>query len=289
VAAAPPHRPDHHHVTGLRVAGLSVALDEVPVLVGVELDVPAGTVTAVVGPNGSGKSTLLRCIYRALRPAAGTVVVFDRDVWSLSARESARRSAVVGQHTGDATEFTAAEAVAMGRTPHKGLLAGDSAADRDLCAGALERVGMTAYADRPLGTLSGGERQRVVIARALAQQAPLLLLDEPTNHLDVRHQHEVLGLVRDLGLTVVAALHDLDLAMAYSDAVVVLDRGRVVASGAPDEVLVPLVVREVFGVDAVVVQHPVTSRNHLLLTASSPSNADVCQSPPPVVEEPARA
>jgi iron complex transport system ATP-binding protein len=249
------------------VAGLRVRLDGREVLRDADLEVPAGRFVGVVGPNGSGKSTLIRAAYRALRPSTGTVFLGDDDLWSLSARESARRVAVVAQHETGTADFTVAEVVGMGRTPHKRFLAPDTGADREICAEALARVGLDGYADRPAAALSGGERQRLVIARALAQQAPLLLLDEPTNHLDVRHQYEILNLVRALGLTVLAALHDLDLALQFCDRLYVLDVGTVVAAGVPAQVLTPELVRTVFGVDAQLVTHPVSGRTRLLLSA----------------------
>ncbi|WBB78167.1 ABC transporter ATP-binding protein [Micromonospora sp. WMMD882] len=265
----------------LRLAGVTVALDGRPVLRGLDVEVPTGGFVGVVGPNGSGKSTLIRAVYRAVRPSAGGVHVGGDDVWAVSARESARRTAVVAQHGGEAGEFTVAETVAMGRTPHKRLFDADTAADREVCARALARVGLAGLADRPLSTLSGGERQRVTIARALAQQAPLLLLDEPTNHLDVRHQYEILALVRSLGVTVLAALHDLDLAVQFCDALYVLRAGRVVAAGPPGEVLTPDLVRDVFGVDAHLLAHPVTGRLRLLLS-HRPAGDDPAGAPPGV-------
>lgn len=250
----------------LRLAGVTVALDGRPVLCDADLDVPTGGFVGVVGPNGSGKSTLIRTVYRALRPDCGVVYVGGDDVWAMPPRESARRTAVVSQHGVEAGEFTVAETVAMGRTPHKRLFDADNRVDREICAGALTRVGLAGLADRPLSTLSGGERQRVTIARALAQQAPLLLLDEPTNHLDVWHQYEILTLVRSLGMTVLAALHDLDLAVQFCDALCVLRGGRVVAAGPPARVLTPALVREVFGVDVHLLEHPATGGLRLLLS-----------------------
>lgn len=250
----------------LRLAGVTVALEGRTVLHDLELEVPAGGFVGVVGPNGSGKSTLIRTIYRAVRPDRGVVYVGGDDVWAMSARMSARRTAVVAQHGTPAGEFTVAEVVAMGRTPHKRLFDADTPDDRDICDQALARVGLAGLANRPLSSLSGGERQRVMIARALAQQAPLLLLDEPTNHLDVRHQYEILTLVRSLGMTVLAALHDLDLAVQFCDTLHVLRAGQVVASGPPQVVLTPELVREVFEVDAHLLVHPVTGQLRLLLS-----------------------
>ncbi|MFY1668502.1 ABC transporter ATP-binding protein [Plantactinospora sp. WMMB334] len=254
------------------MAGLGVVLDGHEVLRGVEVDVAAGRFVGLVGRNGSGKSTLIRAAYRALRPYRGAVWVGGDDVWSLPGRRAARRVAVVAQQEPESAGFTVAEVVAMGRIPHKRLFSADTLADREACDRALDRVGLAGYGQRLAAGLSGGERQRLVIARALAQEAPLLLLDEPTNHLDVRYQYDILALVRSLGLTVLAALHDLDLAVQFCDEVYVLDAGVVVAGGDPVEVLTPELVADVFGVDAQVVAHPVSGRPRLLL---SPRSADV--------------
>ncbi len=254
----------------LRLEQVSVWLDDHQALRAVDVTVPSGAFVSLVGPNGSGKSTLIRAAYRALRPRTGSVLVGEADVWSLSARESARRSAVVHQHEAEPAELTVEDIVAMGRTPHKSLFAPDRPADRAICAAALARVGLSDRRERTLGTLSGGERQRVLIARALAQQSPLLLLDEPTNHLDIRHQFELLALVRSLRLTTLAAVHDLNLAAQFSDYVYLLRAGAVVAAGPPAEALTPARIREVFGVDAHVTTHPVTGRPYLLLSPLSP-------------------
>lgn len=226
----------------------------------VGLDVPEGSFAGLVGPNGCGKTSLLRCIYRVLAPDAGWVTVGDDDVHRLHGRDLAQRMAVVPQDAPSEFEFTVAEMVAMGRSPHKGALELDSEHDWRLVSGALARVGLDMHAERSFLTLSGGERQRVIVARCLAQEVRVLVLDEPTNHLDVRYQFEVLELVRDLGVTVVAALHDLNLAAAYCDRIHLMQAGRIVMSGPPEEVLVAERLEEVFGVGALVEPHPVTGR-----------------------------
>ena len=234
----------------IRARGVRFAHRDRQVLHGVDLDAADGRVVGLVGPNGSGKTTLLRTLHASLRPSAGRVEVDGDDVGALSTREVARRVAVVAQEGEGAPALTVAEVVLLGRTPHRSAFARTSAADEDAAAASLERVGALHLAGRAFTALSGGERQRVLIARALAQRAPNLLLDEPTNHLDVRYQHEVLALLRGLGRTVVVVLHDLDLAAAHCDEVVLLQEGRVVAAGAPGEVLTPRAVRAVYGVDA---------------------------------------
>ena len=225
-----------------------------------------GTVTGLVGPNGSGKSTLLRCVSRALRPSSGAVAVGAEDVWRVGARATGRRVAVVAQHAAECDGLSARETVGMGRYPYRGFLT-RGAADPGIVHSALSAVGMVWAADRLVGELSGGERQRVMLARALAQQAPVLLLDEPSSHLDVRARLDLFDLVREAGVTTVLAVGDLDEAVAFCDQVVLLHLGRVVASGPPLEVLTAERVGEVFGVRSAIVAHPLTGRPHLVTAA----------------------
>ncbi|NKX90461.1 ABC transporter ATP-binding protein [Nocardia coubleae] len=206
-----------------------------------------GSTVGLIGPNGSGKSTLLRLLYRALRPAGGTITIDATPVGTLRGRDLATRLAVVAQESPPDTPITVAETVLLGRAPWVGAFQGYSRADRITAAAALARVGARDLADRPFATLSGGERQRVLIARALAQQADHLLLDEPTNHLDIRYQHELLALVRGLDkTTTIVVLHDLNLAARYCDHLVLLDNGRVAAAGRVDEVLTPETLEPVY-------------------------------------------
>jgi iron complex transport system ATP-binding protein len=254
----------------LALAGVSAEIDGHPIVDEVDLVVEPGEFVALIGPNGSGKSTLLRTVYRSLRPTGGVIRLGGEDLWRTPARRAARHRAVVTQHGDLQAEFSVREVVAMGRSPHKGPFDRDDDADREIIDTALARVRMAHAADRPFSALSGGERQRVLVARALAQQAPLLILDEPTNHLDIRAQLDLLDLVRDLGLTLLAALHDLNHAAAYCDRVVVLRDGRIVRSGPPLDVLTPDVIRQVFGVRAHVGPHPLTGRPHIAVAALPP-------------------
>ncbi|OEJ94015.1 ABC transporter ATP-binding protein [Streptomyces thermolilacinus] len=237
----------------------------------VTLRVDSGQVVGLVGPNGSGKSTLLRCVYRALRPSAGAIRLGGEDLHSLSAREGARRLAALPQEAVTEFDFTVAEVVAMGRLPHQRSVARTTDEDRKACEAALARVGADHLADRGFLTLSGGEKQRVLIARALAQQPQVLVLDEPTNHLDIAQQLEVLALVRGSGLTVLTALHDLNLAALHCDLLHVIDSGRIVASGAPYDVLTPELLAEVFGVRAYRVPHPESGAVQLLFDRLPPT------------------
>ncbi|KOV87974.1 ABC transporter ATP-binding protein [Nocardia sp. NRRL S-836] len=244
-----------------------VRIGDTTILERADLEAESGGITGIVGPNGSGKSTLLRCLYRALKPTSGNVYIGPDDVWRSSARQAGLRTAVVAQDHDLDNDYSVLEVVTMGRSPHKRVLDRETAADRLIVESSLDRVRMRWAADRVFATLSGGERQRVLVARALTQQAPVLLLDEPTNHLDVGAQLELLDLVRELELTTIAALHDLDHATTYCDRLILVHDGNVVTSGPPDEVLTPERVAEVFGVRSAIVPHPLTGRPHFV-TAS---------------------
>jgi iron complex transport system ATP-binding protein len=244
----------------LEIDGVSMRIGAATIVEDATIVVGAGEMAGLIGPNGSGKSTLLRAVYRHLRPHAGAVLVGGNDVWKSSPQQAARRTAAMPQERLVDVDATVREMVAMGRTPHKGPFATDSTEDRQAIAESLHRVGLSALADRALSTLSGGEMQRVLVARALAQRSSLLVLDEPTNHLDVHHQLELLELLRDLGLTTLAALHDLNLAAAYCDRLHVLDAGRLVASGSPADVLTEGLLAEVFSVGASITTSPHTGR-----------------------------
>lgn len=235
-----------------------------PVLHATSFDLQPGRVLGVVGPNGAGKTTLLRLLYRYHRPLSGTVAVGGQDIWALSARDVARRVAAVLQEQPTDFALTVREIVALGRTPHRAGLGGSSGArDREIIAQALDRMNLLRLADRSLGTLSGGERQRVMVARALAQEPQVLILDEPTNHLDIRHQLEVLDLIRTLPLTIVTSLHDLNLAMGVCDDVLLLQAGRSLGFGPPDLVLTEAAVSGAFQVDARRERLSISAAQHL--------------------------
>ncbi|WP_149180428.1 ABC transporter ATP-binding protein [Streptomyces sp. TRM49041] len=231
---------------------------------GVDLRAAPGETVGLVGPNGSGKTTFLRCVYGALRPAGGRVVLNGLDVAGLSVKERARRVAVVPQDAVGAFGLTVREVAAMGRAPHKPFWRQDGPDDARRVTEALSTVGVEGLAGRRFDELSGGERQRALVARALVQEPGLLALDEPTNHLDVRFQLEILTLVRELGTTNLLVLHDLNLAAAYCDRLYVLEAGRVVAAGTPGEVLTEELLAEVYRVPARIGSHPVTGAPHVV-------------------------
>lgn len=248
---------------GLEARRVSWSVDGRLVLDGVDCTAPAGAVSGLLGPNGAGKSSLLRLLAGVRAPDGGTVALAGDDLLGLPRRTRATAVALVEQEAATELPLSVLDAVLLGRIPHRPLLAGEGAHDRDVARAVLDRVGLAAFADRPLATLSGGERQRVHLARALAQEPRLLLLDEPTNHLDVAARLGTLATLRGLaadGVTVLAALHDLTLAASACDHVVLLAAGRVVAAGDVRDVLVPDVVEPVYGVRCEVLTHPRTGR-----------------------------
>jgi iron complex transport system ATP-binding protein len=248
---------------GLDATRIDMRVDGTLIVDGVDCTVERGTFSALVGPNGAGKSTLLRALAAVERPSGGTVSFGGDDLFALPRRQRARLVGFVEQDSSTELSLSVHDVVALGRTPHQGLFADDRAGDAQIVESALEQAGIAALADRDFTTLSGGERQRVQLARALAQQPQLLLLDEPSNHLDIAAQLAVLGLLGTLatsGVTVLAALHDLNLATAYCDHVIVLRYGRAFAAGPTEAILTPQLIGEVYGVRASVVPHPQTGR-----------------------------
>ena len=263
----------------LAIEGLHVSLGDVEIVHGVDLEIPPGSMVGLVGPNGSGKTTVLRSVYRALRPKAGVVWLGDQDLWRLSARRSAQHIAVVAQDAPGEFDFTAAEVAALGRLPHQRGFDRETEYDGELVLAALDTLGLVHLAHRPFTQLSGGERQRTLIARALVQQSRVLILDEPTNHLDIRYQLDVLHHVRSLNMTIIAALHDLNLAGAWCDRIFVIADGTIVAGGPPEEALHPTVINQVFGVTAHVVPHPVTGRPYLIFERRGADDASPADRP----------
>jgi iron complex transport system ATP-binding protein len=240
----------YHHRSGARA---DFALRDV------SLVVPRGSLAGLLGPNGCGKTTLLKLLSGVLVPDGGTVSLDGRPLAAMSRRQIARRVAVVPQETHPAFDFTAMEMVLMGRHPHLGAFRLEGPEDFAIARDALAATGTAHLAERPYMTLSGGEKQRVVIASALAQSPDVLLLDEPTASLDLRFQIEVASLLRrlnrDRGVTMVLATHDLNLAAAICDTLVLLREGQVIAQGATSDVLTPAMVQHLYGVEADVTFH----------------------------------
>lgn len=258
---------------GLEASRVDVRIDGTLIVDGIDCSLAPGTFAALIGPNGAGKSTLLRALAAVERPERGDIRFGSDDLFALPRRQRARIVSFVEQDSATELSLTVRDVVALGRIPHQGLFGELTATDRQVIETALDEADVRALADRDVTSLSGGERQRVQLARALAQQPSLLILDEPSNHLDIAAQLAVLGLLRSLsgsGVTILAALHDLNLASAYCDQVIVLRNGAVFAAGPTGEIITPELVREVYGVRASVLDHPQTGRPMVAFGPLSP-------------------
>ncbi|MGC3995568.1 MAG: ABC transporter ATP-binding protein [Propionicimonas sp.] len=246
----------------LEAVDLTLGYDDVAIVEGLTLQVPPGRTTVIVGANACGKSTLLRGLARLLAPRAGTVLLDGTDIHRLPTTEVARRLGLLPQAPLAPEAITVADLVSRGRYPHQGWLRRSSPTDDEIVDASMAAAGVLDLAERRVDALSGGQRQRVWIAMALAQQADLLLLDEPTTYLDISHQIDVLDLLADLnvqrGTTIVMVLHELSLACRYADHLIAMRGGEVIAAGAPADVVDAALVREVFGIEALVVPDPAT-------------------------------
>ncbi|MCX4783442.1 ABC transporter ATP-binding protein [Streptomyces sp. NBC_01264] len=247
----------------LAARGVTVGYGDRTVIDSLDVSIPPGVVTTIIGPNGCGKSTLLRTLSRLLKPTSGSVVLDGEDIARLRTRDVAKKLGLLPQAPVAPEGLTVADLVARGRHPHQSWLRQWSSDDASVVERALEMTGVADLADRPVDALSGGQRQRVWISMTLAQGTDLLLLDEPTTYLDLAHAVDVLDLVDDLhesGCTVVMVLHDLNLAARYSDNLIVMKAGSVLAQGHPREVLTAELLQETFGLRAMVIDDPVGDR-----------------------------
>lgn len=251
----------------LELRGIGVDIASRPIIDGVVARIRSGQTVGVIGPNGSGKSTLLKCLYRALKPSRGAIHIEGRDVRTSTLREHARTLAAFVQEERSELDFTVAEMVALGRFARADT---DGAHATDVCQAAMRATDVHGLAQRSMLTLSGGERQRVLVARALAQETPILVLDEPTNHLDLSNQLALLAHLKGSPTTVIMAIHDLNLAAASCDHLLVMHGGRLCAEGSPQAILTPDLVHDIYGVRPHVVTHPTSGVPQLIFTMPAP-------------------
>ena len=226
----------------IKVERLKVQFGDREILKNISLDFPKQKFTGIIGPNGSGKSTMLKCIYRVLEPDSGVIY--------LNVKQSAQLQSVLAQHNYYNFDFEVLDVVLMGRSPYKNSMEDDNAEDYAIANEALRVVGMEKFAHSSFSLLSGGEQQRVMLARALTQQTECLILDEPTNHLDIKYQLQLLNIISSQGFTVVAALHDLNIAAMYCDEIIAMKNGQVMGQGTPEELLNSQFISDLFEVEA---------------------------------------
>jgi iron complex transport system ATP-binding protein len=252
---------------------LSLGYDATPVVADLSVDIVDGTVTAIVGPNACGKSTLLRGLARLMKPVAGQVILDGHDITALHTKKVARRLGLMPQTSIAPDGITVSDLVSRGRFPHQRVFRQWSTDDEQAVTAALAAAGVTDLAGRQVDELSGGQRQRIWVAMLLAQETPVILLDEPTTFLDIAHQIELLELLvslsRDNGRTVVAVLHDLNHACRFADQIVAMKAGRVIAKGAPAEVITPELMEEVYGIACQIIADPQTGTPLVIPRAST--------------------
>ena len=240
----------------LDAKNVSVSIAGKPIVRNLSIEVPDLKFSALLGANGSGKTTLLRSIYRTQKMDSGIVRLDDKDITHFSGKKLARNMAVMGQFNQINFDYTVLDIALMGRYPFHSLLEQEKERDYEMALEALDKVGMKSYRDRNFQSLSGGEKQRVVLARALTQSPKILILDEPTNHLDIRYRLEILSIIKDLQITVLAALHDLSLAAQFCDYLYLMKQGEIVTQGMPEAVMTSENLHRIFDVEACVYPRP---------------------------------
>ena len=240
----------------LEIENLTYKIDDSLISDGINIKFEENTFTGIIGPNGSGKSTLLKQIYRVLKPTKGKIFFDGIDIEDISSKKMARQMAVLPQENQSDFDYTVREIILMGRFPYHSFFMGDHDFDADinLMKKYLDIVGLREQENQYFKTLSGGEKQRVLLARALVQEAELLILDEVTNHLDIGYQYKVLEILKDLNMTIISAIHDLNLAMKFCDQVVIIDKGRIIVTGNPKDIITRENMKEIFKIDAQIIK-----------------------------------
>ncbi|MGG4221326.1 ABC transporter ATP-binding protein [Paenibacillus jamilae] len=267
------------HDRALEVAGLTRAYGEFQVLKNISWNVDEGAWWGIIGPNGSGKSTLLHLLSGVDQPTAGSVRIYGQRIGSYSRKELSRLVAVLQQEGLPSVRYTVREIIEMGRFPHQDWLGREKGVDVEAITDrVLARLSLTSLADRTLDRLSGGQRQRVALAKVMVQEPQILLLDEPTTYLDLRYQLEFMELLaewrQETGVTIIAVLHDLNLAAQFCDNLLVLKDGIVEGLGASSDLLTEDRIRRVYGVEPVMLPHPDSGVPQLLLRRGVASTGD---------------
>lgn len=247
----------------IQLQDLEFSIAEKAILRNLSITIEEGKFIGIIGPNGSGKTTMLKMLYRHLKQTSGSVTLHEKEIWDISPKKLAQQMAVVSQESPVLFDFTVKDLVMMGRIPYKKWLSSDNMEDFKIVEECMSLSNVGHLADRTFVHLSGGEKKRVMLARALAQKAKILVLDEPTNHLDIEHQLQLMDLVKDLPITIITALHDLNLAAAYCDEVIVMKDGTLYEQGTPKQVFTEQTLLDVFRVHVGVSTNPFTNKLHL--------------------------
>ena len=234
----------------------------------ISIKFPEKKFIGIIGPNGAGKSTLLKNIYGVLTPNSGNIFIDNKNIKKMNGKERAKKIAVLSQEDRENFDFSIEDIVEMGRYPYKSIFENYSKKDRDIAFNMLKKTGMEDYIGRNFKDLSGGEKQRVLIARALAQDAPILILDEPTNHLDIGYQLQLLHLIKHLDKSVIAALHDLNVAAIFSDYIYILKDGKLIEEGIPEKVLNKENLKNIFNIECYIGKNPINDKIQISYTTS---------------------
>lgn len=246
----------------LQVEKLTFDIGKTRILKDITFDVEENTFVGVIGPNGSGKSTMLKSIYGVNKPSGGQILFEGQNLLQMDGKDRAKKIAVLAQESSGQFDFTVQQVVEMGRYPHKNALENYSKHDMEIVDRVLKEMKLEDYRERSFNTLSGGEKQRVLISRLLVQESKFIILDEPTNHLDIGHQIEIMNVIKNMGVTVLAAIHDMNMAAIYCDKLVIMKKGEVITQGSVEETLTSEMLRDLFNVNAEI--HDLKGRKHVI-------------------------
>lgn len=248
----------------LTVQNIGVNINKKDIIKNVSFEVEEKTFVGILGPNGSGKSTLLKSIYGVNKLCNGSIYFEGKCLQNMPRKERAKKIAVLAQESGGLFDFSVKQIVEMGRYPHKKTLENYSKQDTEIVDEVLVKMNLENYRDRSFNTLSGGEKQRVLIARVLAQESDFVILDEPTNHLDIGRQLEIMNIIKDLNITVLAAIHDMNIASLYCDNLIVMQKGTTVKNGSVEEIMTKNVLAETFSINAEIYKDTYNGNKHVL-------------------------
>lgn len=246
----------------LEVKNLRFDIGQTKIIKDISFDVEENTFVGVIGPNGSGKSTMLKSIYGVNKPSGGNILFEGEDLLKMPSKDRAKKIAVLAQESGGQFDFSVQQVVEMGRYPHKNALENYSKYDLEIVDRVLKEMRLEDYRERSFNTLSGGEKQRVLIARLLVQESKFIILDEPTNHLDIGYQIDIMNVIKKMGVTVLSAIHDMNMAAIYCDKLVFMKKGEVVTQGSVEDTLTSEILKELFNVNAEI--HDFKGRKHII-------------------------